>query len=188
MIGCVCYAHPGKGKTPLRRRGPPPQEPSCEKGCQVTSEQIKADMKAATEAPERSAGAGQVPGAGAYVGSIRWREDADSQEEAGQGGSPEDGPVRADGPLDQGAGSRTDGRQSGAPAPAGRAADEGMDEEEQQHRCPPGEIPRRPITRSRSRLSAVPLVSESGELSQVIFTSSIEQNRGHKCSQISTAN
>lgn len=131
----------------------------------MTSEQIKADMKAATEAPERSAGAGQVPGAGAYVGSIRWREDADSQEEAGQGGSPEDGPLRAEGPGDQAAGGRTDGRHSGgAPVPAGRALDEVMDEEEeQQQRCPPGEIPRRPITRSRSRLSAVPLVSESGE-------------------------
>lgn len=181
LIGHVCFAYPGKGKTPLRRRGPPPQEPSCEKGCQVTSEQIKADMKAATEAPERSAGAGQVPGAGAYVGSIRWREDADSQEEAGQGGGPEEGPARAEGPGDQRASSRTDGRHSGrAPAPAGRVADEGMDEEQQQHRCPPGEIPRRPITRSRSRLSAVPLVSESGELLQVIFTAPTEQNTSHR--------
>uniref|UniRef100_A0A8C5AMI0 F-box domain-containing protein n=1 Tax=Gadus morhua TaxID=8049 RepID=A0A8C5AMI0_GADMO len=56
----------GKGKTPLRRAGstaapstvkPPPTvkspplpgEGCCEKSCQVTSEQIKADMKAATE-------------------------------------------------------------------------------------------------------------------------------------------
>lgn len=36
-----------KGKTPLRRWGV--QYPSYEKGCQVTSEQIKADIKAATE-------------------------------------------------------------------------------------------------------------------------------------------
>nr|XP_006985226.1 F-box only protein 38 isoform X2 [Peromyscus maniculatus bairdii] len=53
----------GKGKTPLRKRhtshqlGPPKQcpleESSCEKGCQVTSEQIKADMKAAREIPEK---------------------------------------------------------------------------------------------------------------------------------------
>ncbi|XP_031443018.1 F-box only protein 38 [Clupea harengus] len=151
-----------KGKTPLRRRGPPPQEPSCEKGCQVTSEQIKADMKAATEAPERNTGgAGQVPGAGAYVGSIRWREDADSQDEARQGGSPEEGgQARADGPADQGAG-RTGGRHTGGGV---SLASDDLDEEERLHRFLGGG-PRRPITRSRSRLSAVPLVSES-ELSK----------------------
>ncbi|XP_051019369.1 F-box only protein 38 isoform X5 [Acomys russatus] len=53
----------GKGKTPLRKRynshqpGPskqfPLEESSCEKGCQVTSEQIKADMKAARDIPEK---------------------------------------------------------------------------------------------------------------------------------------
>ncbi|XP_050013882.1 F-box only protein 38 isoform X3 [Alexandromys fortis] len=53
----------GKGKTPLRKRhsshqtGPskqfPLEEGSCEKGCQVTSEQIKADMKAARDIPEK---------------------------------------------------------------------------------------------------------------------------------------
>ncbi|XP_006863911.1 PREDICTED: F-box only protein 38 isoform X2 [Chrysochloris asiatica] len=53
----------GKGKTPLRKRynshqrGQSKQftveESSCEKGCQVTSEQIKADMKAARDIPEK---------------------------------------------------------------------------------------------------------------------------------------
>ncbi|XP_057644720.1 F-box only protein 38 isoform X4 [Chionomys nivalis] len=53
----------GKGKTPLRKRhgphqtGPsrqfPLEEGSCEKGCQVSSEQIKADMKAARDIPEK---------------------------------------------------------------------------------------------------------------------------------------
>ncbi|XP_063046538.1 F-box only protein 38 [Engraulis encrasicolus] len=166
--------HNSKGKTPLRRRGPPPQEPSCEKGCQVTSEQIKADMRAATEAPERSAASaaaaagvgggggpaaaasGQVPGAGAYVGSIRWREDADSQEEGGPGGggSAEEGPAGMEGLDDQ----EVFG-EDGHSHPSGAASDDGM-EEEHQHR-----IPRRPVTRSRSRLSAVPLVSEA-ELSK----------------------
>lgn len=47
----VCV--PGKGKSPLRQRGLPLREPSCEKSCQVTSEQIKADMKAATEVPDK---------------------------------------------------------------------------------------------------------------------------------------
>nr|XP_004664803.2 F-box only protein 38 isoform X6 [Jaculus jaculus] len=53
----------GKGKTPLRKRynshqmgqlkQSPLEESSCEKGCQVTSEQIKADMKAARDIPEK---------------------------------------------------------------------------------------------------------------------------------------
>uniref|UniRef100_A0ABI7Y2I1 F-box protein 38 n=1 Tax=Felis catus TaxID=9685 RepID=A0ABI7Y2I1_FELCA len=53
----------GKGKTPLRKRYSshqmgqskqcPLEESSCEKGCQVTSEQIKADMKAARDIPEK---------------------------------------------------------------------------------------------------------------------------------------
>uniref|UniRef100_UPI00398ECAD5 F-box only protein 38 isoform X2 n=1 Tax=Pristiophorus japonicus TaxID=55135 RepID=UPI00398ECAD5 len=54
----------GKGKAPLRKKSPVNQlglprpsqveESSCEKGCQVTSEQIKADMKAASDVPERN--------------------------------------------------------------------------------------------------------------------------------------
>nr|BAC28826.1 unnamed protein product [Mus musculus] len=54
----------GKGKTPLRKRCNnshqtgqakpfPLEESSCEKGCQVTSEQIKADMKAARGVSEK---------------------------------------------------------------------------------------------------------------------------------------
>ncbi|XP_056626023.1 F-box only protein 38 [Triplophysa dalaica] len=82
----------GKGKTPLRRRGPQPHEYSCEKGCQVTSEQIKADMKAASETAERGArdgtsGAGPTSGyaTGSCVCSMRWREDSANQEGRGEG-------------------------------------------------------------------------------------------------------
>uniref|UniRef100_A0AAY4DZI4 F-box domain-containing protein n=1 Tax=Denticeps clupeoides TaxID=299321 RepID=A0AAY4DZI4_9TELE len=92
------YGEPGaipkkanKGKTPLRRRAPPPQEPSCEKGCQVTSEQIKADIKAATETTDRGTSTNQDPGDGGTganscitrdcVCNIRWREDSANQEE-----------------------------------------------------------------------------------------------------------
>uniref|UniRef100_A0A669CYW7 F-box protein 38 n=1 Tax=Oreochromis niloticus TaxID=8128 RepID=A0A669CYW7_ORENI len=63
--------HNGKGKTPLRRGNnvaismavsDQPKahaaENSCEKSCQVTSEQIKADMKAATDSSRRSSGKG----------------------------------------------------------------------------------------------------------------------------------
>ncbi|XP_051810005.1 F-box only protein 38 isoform X2 [Acanthochromis polyacanthus] len=60
----------GKGKTPLRRCNnvdvsvsvdqpkAPVLESSCEKSCQVTSEQIKADMKAATESSRRTGSKG----------------------------------------------------------------------------------------------------------------------------------
>ncbi|KAG7278056.1 hypothetical protein CRUP_003718, partial [Coryphaenoides rupestris] len=65
----------GKGKTPLRRPGSmaalsavktPTHEGWCEKSCQVTSEQIKADMRAATESGSNGlAGVGkQGPTAG----------------------------------------------------------------------------------------------------------------------------
>ncbi|XP_053573062.1 F-box only protein 38 isoform X2 [Bombina bombina] len=64
----------GKGKAPLRKKcgfglnSPtehvvPSEESSCEKGCQVTSEQIKADMKAASDVPERTTGGPEGGGA-----------------------------------------------------------------------------------------------------------------------------
>uniref|UniRef100_A0A8C2DXB0 F-box protein 38 n=1 Tax=Cyprinus carpio TaxID=7962 RepID=A0A8C2DXB0_CYPCA len=90
-----------KGKTPLRRRGPQPQELSSEKGCQVTSEQIKADMKAATETAEhgsrdRNSGPGSASGyaAGSCVCSIRWREESANQDDQGGAGRGEDDMVR----------------------------------------------------------------------------------------------
>lgn len=71
----------GKGKAPLRKKSsvtaksPPEQatpseESSCEKGCQVTSEQIKADMKAASDPSERNKGkdgCGEVGTAGGVI-------------------------------------------------------------------------------------------------------------------------
>uniref|UniRef100_A0A3Q0QQ08 F-box protein 38 n=1 Tax=Amphilophus citrinellus TaxID=61819 RepID=A0A3Q0QQ08_AMPCI len=69
----VCL-FPGKGKTPLRRCNnvavsvavsDEPRahvaEGNCEKSCQVTSEQIKADMKAATESSRRTSSKGITP-------------------------------------------------------------------------------------------------------------------------------
>ncbi|MGH0182032.1 UNVERIFIED_CONTAM: hypothetical protein FKN15_008463 [Acipenser sinensis] len=84
----------GKGKTPLRRRGGPVPEQCCEKGCQVTSEQIKADMKAAIETPERGGrGESSNPGStgdGRCTCSMRWRDaSAASRVQPGAGGSNE---------------------------------------------------------------------------------------------------
>uniref|UniRef100_A0A672SI78 F-box protein 38 n=2 Tax=Sinocyclocheilus grahami TaxID=75366 RepID=A0A672SI78_SINGR len=76
-------------------------ELSCEKGCQVTSEQIKADMKAAIETAERGArdrnsGPGSASGyaAGNCVCSIRWREESANQDNQGGAGRGEDDMVR----------------------------------------------------------------------------------------------
>ncbi|XP_076878634.1 F-box only protein 38 [Brachyhypopomus gauderio] len=86
----------GKGKTPLRRRGS--QCPSCEKGCQVTSEQIKADMKAASESTEDGSrdrtGGAAGHNTGGCVCSIRWREESANPEGRGRAGAREEGPMR----------------------------------------------------------------------------------------------
>ncbi|KAL4631528.1 F-box only protein 38 isoform X2 [Arapaima gigas] len=198
---CVC-----KGKTPLRRRGAPPQEHSCEKGCQVTSEQIKADMKAATESSDHGGRGSRDPGAGCTAGgcvcSIRWREDSANQEEGagavaagGEGAvrarctcnrarnSPEDRTRGGTHPQAQGPGAEPARGEGPGPrevineAPARtRAAPEGHGDNGERssgrgnqddrgnaaHNRTVGEgFPRRPVTRARSRLSSVPLMSET---------------------------
>ncbi|XP_007474118.1 F-box only protein 38 isoform X4 [Monodelphis domestica] len=71
----------GKGKTPLRKRcssshqmgqlkSSSIEENSCEKGCQVTSEQIKADMKAASDMPEKKKSKDVYPSCGNSPGSV----------------------------------------------------------------------------------------------------------------------
>ncbi|XP_010897555.2 F-box only protein 38 isoform X2 [Esox lucius] len=209
--------HTSKGKTPLRRRGPALPEPSCEKGCQVTSEQIKADMKAATEVPDKDRSSKEPSGVagsagcstGGCVCSIRWREDSVNQEEqGGVGGGGDEGTVRTrctcsrarPGPEGRtgggpghaaSAGDRTPERRRGlregtagqesgeraeedsatardtAPGRSGeRMSDQREADGEEPHpRDTRDGFPRRPVTRARSRLSSVPLVSES-ELSR----------------------
>ncbi|XP_020307971.1 F-box only protein 38 isoform X2 [Oncorhynchus kisutch] len=208
--------HINKGKTPLRRRGPPLQEPSCEKGCQVTSEQIKADMKAATEVPdkdknskEHAAGTGAAGGAGCTTGgcvcSVHWREDSANQEEQSRARAGDEGTVRTRctcsraRPIPEGrtqsgpnhpasGGDRTPERRQDLGEGAGAEGLEARDpaEESLERGVPEGHrgermlgqssreasvepqprglrdgFPRRPVTRARSRLSSVPLVSES---------------------------
>ncbi|KAM9061031.1 F-box only protein 38-like isoform 3-T3 [Sarcophilus harrisii] len=71
----------GKGKTPLRKRcssshqmgqlkSSSIEENSCERGCQVTSEQIKADMKAASDMPEKKKNKDVYPSCGSSPGSV----------------------------------------------------------------------------------------------------------------------
>lgn len=72
----VVAAVSGKGKAPLRKRCNASrvklflsEESSCEKGCQVTSEQIKADMKAASDVTaERNKSKDCYPGCGGGTG------------------------------------------------------------------------------------------------------------------------
>uniref|UniRef100_A0AAR2LL59 F-box domain-containing protein n=1 Tax=Pygocentrus nattereri TaxID=42514 RepID=A0AAR2LL59_PYGNA len=76
---------------------PPHRCPSCEKGCQVTSEQIKADMKAASETADssrdrNSGAAGHTTGG--CVCSIRWREESVNPERRGGSGGRQEGTMR----------------------------------------------------------------------------------------------
>ncbi|XP_064810403.1 F-box only protein 38 isoform X1 [Oncorhynchus masou masou] len=212
--------HINKGKTPLRRRGPPLQEPCCEKGCQVTSEQIKADMKAATEVPDKdknskepAAGTGAAGGAGCTTGgcvcSVHWREDSANQEEQSRARAGDEGTVRTrctcsrarpipegrtrSGPnhpasggagggdrtpesrQDLGEGAGAEGLEARDPAeeslargvPEGHRGESVLGQSSREASVEPHPrglrdgFPRRPVTRARSRLSSVPLVSES---------------------------
>ncbi|KAL2299193.1 hypothetical protein Nmel_013835 [Mimus melanotis] len=225
----------GKGKTPLRKRCSsshggqakqfPVEESSCEKGCQVTSEQIKADMKAASDMPDRSKskdsyGSGSnAPAATAASSSCSAASPGPDCAQAAQshcaGSSPAAGdecrqcgccPCTRDGCGDRepeessvcsrcSSRARTSGGCDGdSPSTSGACRDgpdfalrtlpdcSGAAGEPGDHRTsgsacgagsqeqstqPPGwelhckdEYPRRPLTRARSRLSHVPLVSE----------------------------
>uniref|UniRef100_A0A6Q2XUB6 F-box domain-containing protein n=1 Tax=Esox lucius TaxID=8010 RepID=A0A6Q2XUB6_ESOLU len=163
VTGGVCV--PGKGKTPLRRRGPALPEPSCEKGCQVTSEQIKADMKAATEeetrctcsrarpGPEGRTGGG--PGHAASAGDRtperrRGLREGTAGQESGERAEEDSATARDTAPGRSGE-RMSDQREADGEEPHPRDTRDGF--------------PRRPVTRARSRLSSVPLVSESGKTS-----------------------
>lgn len=85
-----CSALTDKGKTPLRRWGV--QYPSYEKGCQVTSEQIKADIKAASET---AADDGQDRNKKKCVCSVDWRVEAGNLGRPGDAGGRDEGSLRA---------------------------------------------------------------------------------------------
>uniref|UniRef100_A0A674NI08 F-box protein 38 n=1 Tax=Takifugu rubripes TaxID=31033 RepID=A0A674NI08_TAKRU len=210
----------GKGKTPLRRSnnsGVPGEaaadqplvqvlESSCEKSCQVTSEQIKADMKAAAENAKRSnckgvtpdavqnsarAGAttGAVWGPGSAAGPTRTRAKpvggcgsmvagmAQRQNTSGGIDNPE-GPPRAQrGTLEAGVGQNSGGVCLDSTTVTGNQDSRRialLAGQEDRRAAPsrsavnqhgPGAcqdfVPRRPLTRSRTRLSSVPLAPET---------------------------
>lgn len=232
----------GKGKTPLRRSTHsassvdaaadqpvvPVLESSCDKSCQVTSEQIKADMKAAAENTKRSnskcvasdtvqnsartgTNSGAVWGTGSAGGATRTRAKpvtvpvgragpggATTKQAVGGCGSMVAGTTDTHncGGIDNAEGAtraqrgtlETGGRQSSASAggasPNSTAAAGNRDSRriallaEQQDRQPAASrsagnqhnhsthqdfVPRRPLTRSRTRLSSVPLAPETGK-------------------------
>ncbi|KAF6737378.1 F-box only protein 38 [Oryzias melastigma] len=190
----------GKGKTPLRRghnaavkvkaRATPT---SCEKSCQVSSEQIKADTKAAAESRRGSRGVCTDP-ADAAVPRSRGRPWAGpvgrAAPAAGASGPVSGGGRGADGgPLRSNA-DRTAGllRTSTYSTPEVEAASTEAAERPGPHstnaepRCPPpvsplghggaanssqqtpagvNSIPRRPLTRSHTRMCAQPLLPET---------------------------
>ncbi|KAF4803338.1 F-box protein 38 [Turdus rufiventris] len=222
----------GKGKTPLRKRCSsshggqakqfPLEESSCEKGCQVTSEQIKADMKAASDMPERSkskdsyGSCSSAPASTAASSSCSAASPSPDCAQAAQSHSAGTSPAAAEEPRQCGCSPcsrdgcserepeessvcsrcssgarqrRTSGGCGGdspstsgdfalrtLPGCSGAAGEPGDHRtsgsacgagSQEQSTQPPGwelhckeEYPRRPLTRARSRLSHVPLVSE----------------------------
>eukprot|EP00066_Takifugu_rubripes_P019413 XP_011608679.1 PREDICTED: F-box only protein 38 [Takifugu rubripes] len=227
----------GKGKTPLRRSnnsGVPGEaaadqplvqvlESSCEKSCQVTSEQIKADMKAAAENAKRSNCKGVTPDAvqnsaraGATTGAVwgpgsaggptrtRAKPVTGPVGRAGPGGAPArqvggcgsmvagmaqrqntsggidnpEGPPRAQrGTLEAGVGQNSGGVCLDSTTVTGNQDSRRialLAGQEDRRAAPsrsavnqhgPGAcqdfVPRRPLTRSRTRLSSVPLAPET---------------------------
>lgn len=229
----------GKGKTPLRRSnnsGVPGEaaadqpvvqvlESSCEKSCQVTSEQIKADMKAAAENAKRSNCKGVTPdavqnsaragattavwGPGSAGGPTRTRAKPVTGPvgRAGPGGAPArqvggcgsmvagmaqrqntsggidnpEGPPRAQrGTLEAGVGQNSGGVCLDSTTVTGNQDSRRialLAGQEDRRAAPsrsavnqhgPGAcqdfVPRRPLTRSRTRLSSVPLAPETGKV------------------------
>uniref|UniRef100_A0A5F9C3T6 F-box protein 38 n=1 Tax=Oryctolagus cuniculus TaxID=9986 RepID=A0A5F9C3T6_RABIT len=210
----------GKGKTPLRKRYNshqmgqskqfPLEESSCEKGCQVTSEQIKADMKAARDIPEKKKNKDVYPSCSSTTASTVGNSSSHSTASqspdfvrtVNSGGSSEPSPTEVDvsrqcvcspgGSEDSEAMEEGDAESSVCPRccchrpqesqrRTSRCSDEerpstsracvvnGPDGEDRRGSSQPEscdvqsheDYPRRPLTRARSRLSHVPLVSES---------------------------
>ncbi|CAF94568.1 unnamed protein product [Tetraodon nigroviridis] len=229
----------GKGKTPLRRSNHsalsvdaagdeplvPVSESSCDKSCQVTSEQIKADMKAAAENTKRSnskcvapdavqssartgANSGAVWGAESAGGPTRTRAKPATAPvgRAGPGGGSTKQAAGGCGSMVAGTTDRQNGGTDGpqgpseaqrgtleagvrlSPASAGGAGPNSptgpgnhdprriallAKQEDRQpatsrsagnqhnHGTHQDFVPRRPLTRSRTRLSSVPLVPET---------------------------
>lgn len=205
-------AFTGKGKTPVRRSNklpaPPPAsadqsaaatvlERSCEKSCQVTSEQIKADMKAAAEKKRCSSkettsrpGAGKTAAAAAPEVNVRTAdgaraacaegvEPAASRRPPTPRGESAAAAATSDGTEDsckaRSAGKRA--REEGdAGLDTGRPVQPGAGEQNSgassepptQQRCNYF-VPRRPLTRSCTRLSSVSLLPETGRNSTHVF-------------------
>lgn len=203
----------GKGKTPVRRSNNPPAAPpasadqnvaiaaserSCEKSCQVTSEQIKADMKAAAEKkrccskePTSRAGAGtgksaagpevNVHADAARAASTPPTSSVEGVEHlcAGASRQPPSSRRQSTGTnfshMEDSCKARTRGTRDSQRTTAadmdgqdcGRAAQLGANEkascDPHSHQRANHFVPRRPLTRSCTRLSAVSLLPETGE-------------------------
>uniref|UniRef100_A0A671VSB8 F-box protein 38 n=1 Tax=Sparus aurata TaxID=8175 RepID=A0A671VSB8_SPAAU len=164
----VYFLFSGKGKTPLRRNNnvavsvvaPAHQtkaqvlESSCEKSCQVTSEQIKADMKAATENSKRTSSNGIAPEAGATnarppADRGTFRGTGSAGVAARSGVQPVTGSVSRVGP---GVGQRQQVPAGSAAAGSGSQQGQARDKDF---------VPRRPLTRSCTRMSSASLVPET---------------------------
>uniref|UniRef100_A0A8C4HS77 F-box domain-containing protein n=1 Tax=Dicentrarchus labrax TaxID=13489 RepID=A0A8C4HS77_DICLA len=178
-----------KGKTPLRRSNnvavsvaasvdqtkAQVLESSCEKSCQVTSEQIKADMKAAVENSKRTSNKGVTTEAGetstrpgAEGGPVRSTGSAGAAARTGvrpvTGSVSRVGPGVATSSLGPRDASRRPallvGQGERQPVPAGSTSAAGSVSQQGQARDEDF-VPRRPLTRSCTRMSSVSLIPET---------------------------
>lgn len=135
----------GKGKAPLRRsvRALSPPHSRAEKSCQVSSEQIKADMKAATDRSQR--GLSTEPTA-----KVHPRAGAGGHRRAQSGGAGPGAAGRAE--------KRCSGNTGAAPC---RTDTAGSGTSDRAERSEPSS-PRRPVTRSYSRMSSEVLLPGTG--------------------------
>uniref|UniRef100_A0A8C6MDD5 F-box protein 38 n=1 Tax=Nothobranchius furzeri TaxID=105023 RepID=A0A8C6MDD5_NOTFU len=215
------FSSTGKGKTPLRRSStaaasdqskPRLLQSSCEKSCQVTSEQIKADIKAATESSGRTSNKEMT--CDTAEANPRPRTDGGTEQSTGnaeQGANSRDRPVAGSAAvhstsgfmrsdknlckeqtgcsLTRGAGVRKASGSAGVDRPESRCP--APSTLGQRHRDTAGAssgtgshqnagqdfVPRRPLTRSCTRLSSAPLVPETGKSGATVHKLAVKRKQ-----------
>ncbi|XP_058252462.1 F-box only protein 38 isoform X1 [Hemibagrus wyckioides] len=161
-----------KGKTPLRRGG---QYPSYDKGCQVTSEQIKSDIKAANET---AVDTGQDRNNGSCVCSVDWRVESGNLGRSRNAGERDEGSLRPHCTCNRTCLGSESSTHATFSQPGGEVSRPTHHVPKQRAKAEPSTIEHhggvvshttskdmfssRPMTRACSRLCTVPLTSDSG--------------------------
>lgn len=152
------------------------QYPSYEKGCQVTSEQIKADIKAANE---KAVDGGQDGNNRACVCSVDWRVESGNLGRSRYAGGRDEGSLRAHCTCSMSHLGSESSTQATSSQPRGEESRSSHHVPKQRSKAEPSTIGHqggvvshttsrdmfssRPMTRACSRLCSVPLASDSGK-------------------------